>query len=230
MKTNRTLRWSDALFLLGSLALFVGCIASSHRTARTLEPGRLSTSVSYSQVNNLEDMSEKSIHLAGVDIRRGLARGIDLGFEHTWDVSENHNGAYSSVWGDVKFQLTNRENDIGYPILSVGLLKGYAYRRGKAHFTGLPLFLSMRASDRITASLFYRHEYLSKNFIPSEFRDPRMTFGGGVEFAFADEVKGSLVPKLGIAVSTFNSLGGGKGENGLVVSVGVSVDSPLRRK
>lgn len=231
MKKTRRVRWTDLLFLLGFLALFVGCIASSHRSARTVEPRRVSMSAGYSHVSNLEESSEKPIQLADVDVRTGLAKGIDLGFEHTWDVSENHNGAYSSVWGDVKFQLTNRENEVGQPILSVGLLKGYAYKcNAKTHFTGFPLFLSMRATDRITASLFYRHEYLSEDFAPSKFKKPRTTFGGGLELALADESKGFWVPKLGLSVSTFNALCGGEGDNGLVVNLGLSLDSPLRAR
>lgn len=181
------------------------------------------------KVNSTEDPDDDPLQLVTTDFRVGLAKGVDFGLLHTYDATEGNDNSYNTLWGDMKLQITNRNNELWYPALSLGLLKGYAYHdRVKDHFTGIPLIFSMRLSNTATATAFYRQEYVSDEFIPDEFKNPRKTYGFNMEVALVDETRGMWTPKLNIGVGTFNSLTGGCGDSGVIISAGLTLYSPLR--
>jgi hypothetical protein len=212
-----------------AVAFFFGCIASSHRTARTLESGQGSFGLSYLQANNLDQPDAEPVKLMGFDARVGFSRGFDGGLAYTLDLSNGNDNAFATVWGDFKVQLTNRDNAVGLPILSLGLMKGYVYDPAiQTHITSFPALLSFRINNSLTATAQYRYEVLSEGFIPVSFEDPRSVYGLGFSVALADETSGNWIPRVGLFIGSFNSLtGGSDGDQGLVLNLGLTLDSPL---
>jgi hypothetical protein len=142
-------------------------------------------------------------------------------------VTDGNEGSFNTVWGDVKVQITNRDNAVGSPILSLGLQKGYVYDP-EIHVTSLPAMLSVRLNSSLTATALYRFELLSDGFIPSSVENPRHVLGLGFSAALADETSGNWIPRVGLFVGTFNSLTGDPdGDNGLIMNLGLSFDSPI---
>lgn len=228
MKT-RLLIAKDYAVMAGIVALFLGCIASSHRSAKTLDKGQGSIGASYLMAQNMEDTDADPIHLAAIDYRGGIARGFDFGIMHTWDINKDNDNLYSTFWGDCKVQLTNRNNEIGKPVISLGLMKGYVYHeKSKHHITTVPILFSIPLNAYVTPTLIYRHELIGKKFVPETTQNPRRTFALAVEFSLIDKSSKLWVPKIGLSVGTFNSLIGGDGDQGLIFNIGFSVDTPMR--
>lgn len=227
--------WKDFLFLLGAAFFFMGCIASSHRSGITLRPGQYSVSGSYLRASSMEETDAESVQLIAVDGRAGLAEGLDVGLMHTFDISKGNDGAYETTWADLKVQCTNRDNVVGKPVFSVGLLKGYLIEEVddetvEYHFTGIPLMISIPTHANITPFFMYRHMYISGKFFPEEFENPRSTFVLGAEFTLGTPSPDRWLPKLGVSIGTMNSLGGGsEGDRVLLLNFGLSVDSPPKR-
>lgn len=231
METRSGLNKKDILFLCGAVFFFFGCIASSQRTARTEKPGQVSFSGSYIRASNLVNSNSTPIELVAADARLGTGRGIDIGVMHTWDITQNNKGQYATYWGDIKFQLTNLDQNIGAPIVSLGLMKGYVYNEDiKDHITTLPIMISIPLNDYITPTLMYRHELIGKDFIPQNMDNPRSTFVFGLEVNLIKPAPSQWTPKLGLAIGHFNSLTGGEGDDGLIFNVGLSLDSPWNPK
>jgi len=228
--TRLIFSFKDFIMTAGVVIFFFGCIASSHRTARTLDGGQVSVSGSYLRAENLDESDATPIQLFALDARLGATRGMDFGIMHTWDISSDNGNQFATFWGDFKVQLTNRDNIVGQPIFSLGLMKGYVYPEGSdVHITSFPLMLSLPVSETVTPTLMYRHELVSEDFIPSSFSDPRSTFSLGAEFCLQKPSTDNWTPKLGISVGTFNSLAGGDGDRGLILNLGFSIDAPLRK-
>lgn len=183
MKTRDRTRWMDYFIVITSVLLFFGCIASTHRSARTLEPEQISVGGSYLRAENLEQSEGEPIHLAALDIRYGLAHGIDAGIMHTWDFTSGNDNAYNTFWGDIKVQLTNRSNLPQKPTLSVGLMKGYIYdENAELHVTSLPLVVDYSVNNNFTPFFYYRYELIRDDFIPDRLtEDIRHTYGIGFE-------------------------------------------------
>lgn len=219
----------DCLFLFVAAFFFLGCIATSHRTARTLDPGQFSVGGSYTNAQNLEESEAEAIHLVTLDARVGALKGLDLGLAHTWDITGDNDGAYSTFWGDMKVQLANRENIVGRPALSLGLMKGYVYHEdADLHISSLPVILSVPVTDRVTPFASYRFELISEDFIPEAFEDPRHSLILGSEFLLSGSGSGGPTPKLGVSVGLLNSLVGGEGDNVLTLNAGLSLDGPSK--
>lgn len=230
MKTQNRFSWKELSFVCGAILFFFGCIASSHRTARTLDEGQVSFGGSYLRAEDTEDSKATPIQLLAIDGRVGVARGLDFGLMHTWDITEKNENQFATMWGDVKVQLSNRDNIIGKPIFSLGLMKGYVYDQNiKDHITSVPFMLSVPVSDYLTPTLMYRHEIISRDFVPSSLDNPRSTWSLGMEIDLMKPSSQSWTPKLGLSVGTFNSLTGGPGDRGLILNVGLSVDSPRKQ-
>jgi hypothetical protein len=105
--THRTLlTWRDFLFLLVAAFFFLGCVASSYRSGKTLDQGQVSIGGSYTGVKDLEDSEADMIQLVALDGRVGVVNGLDAGFAHTWDITGDNDGLFSTMWGDVKWQGT----------------------------------------------------------------------------------------------------------------------------
>lgn len=221
----------DHLIILISLAFGLGCIATTHRTAHTLEKGQYSVSAHYLQAKN-EQNSYDPIHLAGLDLRFGLHDRFDLGVLHSWDLTKGNEGIYSSLWSDLKVQITNPDNIPGKPVLSSGILKGYIYDSDvKLHVTSIPVYLSYGHSESITSTAFLRYELIRNDYMPDRiFEDPRIHLGGNLEYKINNGGHARWQPKLSVGVGYFNSLtGASDGPSGLTINAGFTIDSPLSR-
>ncbi len=231
MKNRILFVWRDVLMVLSAFGLFFGCIATSHRSARTLDEDQVSVSASYLRAEDIDESESEPIHLAAIDGRLGLAKGIDIGVMHTWDFTRGNENAFATLWGDVKFQLTNRDNKPQTPTLSAGLKKGFIYDSDiKLHVTSVPFMLDYRLNESVTPFFFFRYELIRDSFIPDRvFESSRNIFGVGAEFLLGSRDPSRWQPKLGLTVGTFNSLTGGEGNRCLTFNVGLSIDSPVIR-
>ena len=227
MNHRTLLTWRDFMFLLVAAFFFLGCIASSYRSGKALDQGQISVGGSYTGAKNVEEDEADMIQLIALDGRVGIVDGLDLGIMHTWDITGDNEGLFSTLWGDLKWQVTNRDCTIGRPILALGIMKGYVYHEdADTHVTSFPMSVSVPATGGITPFFLYRFEQMSDNFMPDSFVDPRHSFFLGSEFDLGPRTEGRWTPKLGLSVGTLNSLAGGEGERHLVVSAGVSADMP----
>jgi hypothetical protein len=229
MKSRASPLWKDCVFLLGAAFFFFGCIASAHRSGRTLDSGQFSVSGSYLRAENMEESDAEQVQLVALDGRFGLIRGLDMGVMHTWDISKDNDNMFATFWGDFKVQLTNRDNLIGRPIFSTGLMKGYVYdENAELHITTLPVWLSIPVNEYLTPYFMYRFEKVSDDFMPEDLEDERSTFVLGTEINLVRPTPHRWMPKLGLSIGTFNSLMGGEGDRGLTLNLGLCVDSPRR--
>ncbi|MBS3772180.1 MAG: hypothetical protein V5A59_14705 [Bacteroidales bacterium] len=231
MKNSEPLQWNDLLFLIGAALFLFSCIATTRQVARTLEPGQGEASQGYMQARSLEEFSEEPVQLFGLNGRFGITDNFDAGIAHSFDVSKESNNRLNTLWGDVKWQLTNRDNEANKFTFSPGLLKGYVYdQKAKIHFTSLPLYLSLPVDNRLTPTFMYRYELLSEEkFFPNSrsFDDPRHTFSLGLEYSLQEPDPSKWIPKLGIGLGFINSLNGdSEGDNVLLIDVGFKLTSP----
>lgn len=226
MKAQKIRFKADILFLLLAGAYLMGCIATTHRTARTLYPGQVSFSGSYLQDRPAEDpFGSGSLQMVAADARAGIARGVDAGIMYSLDISRYNEFSYSTFWGDVKLQLLNKDNEIGKPILSTGLMKGYIHME-EIHTTGVPIMLSFPVSERLTPFLTYRHELFSESFFPETIADGRHTIFLGTEYAFRNPAEGRWTPRIGLGLGYLRWTLGGGGD--LMFNVGITLDSPIK--
>lgn len=233
MKNSRRITQLDIGFVLAVGVFFWACIATSHRTARTLYPGQVSGGASYLQdrpATDPFDSDVKPLQLAAVDARVGLTKGLDIGLMHTWDLSQDNENAYATAWADVKTQLTNRNNYLGQPIFSLGLMKGYLYdREAKTHITTLPVMLAIPATETFTPFFTYRYEVFSEAFVPESRESDRHMFFLGTEFSLTQPAPYKWVPRVGVGVGYFNTFEEGN-DGELMFNVGISLDSPFKEK
>jgi len=217
---------TEYFLILASLLFVFGCFATSYRTAKTQEPKQFAIGAGYLRLENLENSKADGIDLLNVDLRYGIARGFDAGLAHTFDIKSNNGSGISTFWGDFKVQLSNRDNEIGEPIFSIGLIKGYIYDP-EVHITSLPLMLSLPVTERLTPTLQYRFTLFSSDFVPTEFENPRHEFSLGLEYSFTKPSSDNWIPKVGLALGTFNSIIGGEGDRGLLLNFGFTLESPI---
>jgi hypothetical protein len=226
MNRRITLKPRDYVFLLAAAVFLFGCVATTHRSGKTLQPGQFSAGVAYDGLLFMGDEDTDMAHLMGIDARVGVIRGLDLGVGHTWDITAGNDGAYATLWGDAKVQVNNRDNVVGKPILSLGVMKGYVYHENaQLHVTSLPVTVSVPVSDTVTPFFIYRFEHFSDDFFPSEWDEPRHAFFVGNEVALGDG--GGLTPVFGVSVGLMNSLAGGEGDQVLVLNAGFSFNTPV---
>lgn len=231
MKNSEPLQWTDLIFLIGAGLFLFSCIATTRQVARTLEPGQAEASQGYMQARSLEEFSGEPIQLIGLNGRFGITDYFDAGIAHSFDISKDNEHKFNTLWGDVKWQITNRSNEINKFTLSPGLLKGYVYdEEAKIHFTSLPLYVSLPVNNRLTPTLMYRYELLSeeKLFPDSEsFDNPRHTFSLGLEYSLQEQNSPKWTPKLDIGLGFMNSLNGGsEGDNIFLIDFGLKLTSP----
>jgi len=224
MSGRRVLSTRDFFFILVAVVFLFGCVASSHRSGKTLAPGKFSVGLSYDGLNDIEEEGPDMIHLMALDGRVGVLRGLDIGVAHTWDITADNEGLFSTWWGDAKVQLNNKDNVVGTPILSLGVIKGYVYHEdADTHITSFPVIVSFPTSETTTPYFLYRFENMSADFMPDEWDDPRHGFFLGYETMLGQD--GALTPVLGIDVGLLTSLYGGEGDMMLVLNAGVSFNS-----
>ncbi|HSD64006.1 MAG TPA: hypothetical protein VLB50_09410, partial [Ignavibacteriaceae bacterium] len=73
----------------------------------------------------------------------------------------------------------------------------------------------------------YRITFLSDGFIPEDFENPRHEVTIGLEYSFNNQNTDKWNPKIGFAIGTFNSLAGGDGDQGLILNLGFTLESPF---
>ena len=223
---KKRIGFTEYFIILASVLFLFGCFASSYKTAKTQEPGQFAISAGYMRLENLEDSDADGIDLLDLNMRYGISRGFDFGLAHTFDISSGDGTSLSTFWGDFKVQLSNRDNEVGKPSFSLGLIKGYVYDP-EVHITSLPLILSLPVSEQITPTLQYRFTLVSSDFVPTNFEEPRHEIALGLEYSFLKPSPDSWTPKLGFAIGTFNSLTGGEGDQGLLFNLGFTLESPV---
>lgn len=228
MKGRIVLCWRDYFFLLVAVVFLFGCVASSHRSGKTLDQGQFSIGMAYDGLIDLEESDADMIHLLALDGRIGVLDGLDVGVAHTWDITGDNDGRYSTWWGDAKVQLNNRDNVVGKPIFSLGVIKGYVYHEDSdVHITSFPVMVSMPMSETMTPYFIYRFENVSADFIPDEWDDPRHGFFLGSEMELGSA--GAFTPVLGVDVGLMTSLYGLEDDDMmLVLNAGVSFNSPSK--
>lgn len=227
MKTNNQLRIITVLSVTASVLFVFGCIASSYQTAETLESGQVSFSGGVMRAQNLDSPDADPIDLLDLNFRYGLVRGFDAGLAYTFDISsESGDNTLSTFWFDFKGQISNLDDKPGLPSFSLGLIKGYTFDY-ETHITSLPVRLSIPVNEHIVPTLQYRLTFLSNDFIPTNFENPRHEFILGVEYSLNNHSTDSWNPKIALAVGTFNSLAGGEGDRGLIFNLGFTLESPL---
>lgn len=232
MKNSPRLNWADLLFLLGTAIFFFSCIYSTLQVARTLEPKQGEISAGYLQGRSFVDFASDPVQLIGLNGRLGVVNNLDVGVEHTFDVTADNEGDFKSAWGDVKWQLSNRENIPKKLTFSTGLMKGYAYDSDAMfHFTSLPLYFSLPANDRFTPTLMYRYELISDDLFPNSdsFDDPRHSLIVGIEYGLKPYDPAKWTTKLGFSAGYMNSLTGDPdGEDLLILNFGLKFTSPSK--
>lgn len=215
------IKLEDLVALSVVVAFSLGCIATAHRSPRVLDSGEKSAGVNYIMADNLAESGDEPIRLIAVDTRLGLGNNFDLGFMHTWDISKDNEGLYSTAWGDLRYQLTNRYNAVGLTTVTLGYGSGYVYDEdAKYWITSLPISVGFQGR-RFMPYLNYRLEYINDEFFPDSDNQPRSTVSIGCEF----ELDREAISRLALEVGTFNSLLGGKGDDGLILNVGLSINS-----
>ena len=183
--------------------------------------------IAYDGLIDLDESDSDMVHLLALDGRIGVLDGLDVGLAHTWDITGDHEGLYSTWWGDAKVQLNNRDEVLGTPIVSLGVMKGYVYHENAdVHITSFPMIISVPMSETVTPYFIYRFENISADFIPSEWEEPRHGFFLGSEIELGSA--GTFTPVLGVDVGFMNSLYGGEGDMMFVLNAGVSFNSPSK--
>lgn len=223
-----SLKFVDWSVLIVSVLFFLGCIASSQRSAKTMKKGQFSSGLSYLNCSSLEDKDDESLVLYDIDMRYGLGSGIDIGLMYTFDPKGGRDNAFGSIWSDIKIQTCNLENEVNKPIFSTGLNIGYMHEQ-EIHTMSVPLMFSIPISKYVTPGLIYRIDFLSDEFFPTSesFEDPRHLFGVNTEFNLKEINRERWIPKIGLTLGVMNSITGGNGDNVLFFNVGMSFDSPF---
>jgi hypothetical protein len=116
----------DFFTLIILACFFLGCYATTHRGARTLDPGKVSAAGSYMRFTSTESNGDPG-KLLGIEARAGLLKGIDAGIIRTFDITEGveSDEKIDTWWLDTKFQLTNREKLLKKLTISLGYGFGY---------------------------------------------------------------------------------------------------------
>jgi hypothetical protein len=222
------LTWRDYFFLLTAVVFLFGCVASSHRSGKTLDQGQVSMGLAYDGLNNISESEADMIHLLALDGRVGVVRGFDLGVGHTWDITGDNEGIFNTWWGDAKVQLNNRDNEVGRPIFSLGVLKGFVYHEdADLHITSFPVTVSIPISETATPYFIYRFENIHEDFMPTEWDATRHAFIMGNEVVVEGE--GDFTPVFGVDIGLMTDLFGEEdGDMILVINAGMSFNSPSR--
>ena len=82
--------------------------------------------------------------------------------------------------------------------------------------------------EYLTPYFIYRFEVISEDFISNNFEDPRHTFALGLEINLRKPDPHKFTPKLGLSVGTYNSLLGGDGDQGLILNLGLTIDTSIK--
>ncbi|HET6513311.1 MAG TPA: hypothetical protein VFH43_14045 [Candidatus Kapabacteria bacterium] len=224
----KRIAFKDAAALAVASVFLFGCISSSQRTARTLQPKQVTPTVSIGMLTHAE--AEEPIFLNDIGLHAGVAKGVELGIAHTAHLNPDESIPFSAFWFDSKFQLLNRDNEQGKVAISLGLSKGFVYDDdAEVHITSLPITFSTDLSARTSAFLSYRPEFVSRDFMPDgeSTEDPRHSFHVGIEGALAKPDRERWTPRLNLSVGLVNKLAGGGDMDIFVVGLGLHLDSPF---
>jgi hypothetical protein len=222
----KRLQFKDAVALVIAALFLFGCISSSRRTAKTLQPKQVSPTLALGMIQDPD--ADRPIVLNDLGLHVGVARGAEFGFTHTYDLTEDNDAAYSTIWFDSKFQLNNLANEIGKPMLSIGLNKGYVYDENiEYNITSIPLTFGAEFSESVSGYLRYTHELVSEEFFPDDFEDPRQTVSLGFETAMVKPRADRWIPRLDFSIGLINGPTGGGEFDNLTMGLGLHFDSPF---
>lgn len=228
MKKNNRFLPVDLIFIFSACMFFLSCVYTTLQTARTKEPGQGEVSGGYMQLRSIEEFSEDPVQLIGINGRLGVATNFDAGLAHTFDISKDSEGIGNTLWGDVKYQFTNKENNNYKPVLSSGLIKGYIYDSDvQGHMTSLPLYFSVPIK-RFTPTFMYRYRLSSDGFIPNSDSEDNHLFAIGVEYYLKEPDNTQWIPKVALSVGTLQNFEVWGDDSGtFLINFGFKVDSPF---
>lgn len=194
-RTNRS-RESIALIVLASV-LF-GCYTTAHRGPKTVDPGQFSASGSYLRFKSTDaEPDDEPGEVVGVEGRFGLARGLDVGYTRTVDISEGveSDEGIDTHWMDAKVQFLNRYNLPYKPTASLGYGFGKVINSDETWVNTLYLSLGMM-TDNVDLFYSFRYETLDDqiNLMPKwvwkeSFDDIRKAHVLGLEYQVNEHFK-----------------------------------------
>lgn len=233
MKNFYRLNRMDVAFIVGAGLFFFSCIATTLQTARTKAPGQVELSAGYLQSRGTDDTEEDvPIQLIGMNARVGVWENLDVGLEHTLDLTKDNDAYFNTIWGDVKYQVSNHANEDKKLTFSSGLLKGYVYNGDvSVHITTLPLYFSVPVNNRVTPTFMYRYGLISDGFFPDSdsFDDPRHTFMLGIEYALRNPDAAKWLPKFAASIGTMQSFQDDN-SGAFLFNFGFKLDSPFGQR
>ena len=225
MRNNR-IQLKEQITLVVLAAFLLGCYATTHRGPQTLKPGGFSASGGYLRFTDAEDSGDDPGELVQVEGRVGVARGIDIGYMRTFEISEGVEAGegIDTHWFDAKFQLSNRDNVLSKPTLALGY--GFGKLVNEDDFWVNSLYLTL-GSYHEKGAIFYsfRYETFSDEIklLPSwvweePFDEIRKAHIIGLEL--------QLIPNLYpvVEIGRFYDDGFGDGLN--VITIGVNYYAP----
>jgi hypothetical protein len=157
-----------------------------------------------------------------VDARVGTGAGFDVGASY---FSEITHGEWRSYLFDGRYQITNHENTVGTPMITVGLGKGHIIDE-ETHITRPSFAFGMPVSSISIVSLTYQADMFSEEFLPGSSEDDlsaRHNVTLGAEFDLGERGKGKIVPKIGVGAGY---LFGNDWKSAYLFNIGISIDTP----
>jgi len=216
------LKLEDLIALSIAVLFSLGCLATTPRSPRVTDARCVSFGMSYLNANNLQNEDADPLNFFALDTRVGLGKGMDLGLMHTWDVTKDNDGAYSTIWSDLKCQLLNRKNTPGKPTMSIGYGTAFVhYEDAELWITSFPVSIGYQGRG-IIPYLTYRLEYVDDTFFPESDAPPRSSWIIGADMDLGKPDR--MIPRLGIEMGFVNSLMGGKGDDVFFMSFGLTLN------
>ena len=223
MNTSMIRRLRHLGIALCAAIVCLGCFASTYRSARVMKGGQASIGAGYLKPIAVDDESDES-HYGSLDLRLGTGAGVDLGLMYSNEFSD---GGVPTIWGDFRAQVTNRDNTVGKPILTLGFGKGYIMEDVESHITRIPVQFGVPVSEGVITTLTYQGDWISDDILPLDSESSlslRSTFTLGAEVDFVQRDPTSWIPKLGFGIGYMT---GEDWEDRVMFNVGVSFDSPF---
>ncbi|HYQ58008.1 MAG TPA: hypothetical protein VEP89_11760 [Draconibacterium sp.] len=231
---RQTFNLFDLILLISVGTFLLSCVFTSLQTARTKEPGQAEISAGYMQLRSIDEFSEDPVQLIGINARVGVADNFDAGIAHSFDITKDTENMGNTLWGDVKYQFSNKANENQKLTFSSGLIKGYIYDSDvQGHITSLPMYFSVPVNNRFTPTLLYRYRLVSEGFFPDSdsFDESSHLFAVGLEYYLKEPDPTKWVPKLALSIGTLQRFDGNSEDSGsFLVNFGLKIESPFGNK
>lgn len=231
MKNVKQFRPVDLIFVLTAGMFFLSCVFTTLQTARTKAPGQAELSAGYMNVKSIDEFDEDAVQLIGINGRVGVARSFDMGLAHSFDITKDTEGMGHTIWGDAKYQFSNKDNENMKLTFSSGLVKGYVYDSDvQTHLTSFPFYFSLPVNNRLTPTFLYRYRLGSEGFIPDSesFDNAGHLFALGFEYCFQEPDQSKWIPKLAVSIGTLQDFSSDSDDSGsFILNFGLKFDSPF---